>query len=92
MLFYLLCDRCRAPSTRIVNFGWPGEEAVYCEACYAAALPTLADGAASDTLPQDTRPRRVSRAPESASVGLPRYAPGGAYRCWRCFWATVMHP
>jgi hypothetical protein len=48
MLLYLFCDRCRAPSTRIIYPGWPGREAVYCARCYAATLKPIAGGAESD--------------------------------------------
>ena len=54
MLFYLLCDHCRAPSTKLLYPGWPGKEASYCERCYAATLKPVAGGAESTSSTSET--------------------------------------
>ncbi len=43
MIFYLLCDECQAPSTRIIHIGYPGMEKALCTACHeAGAQPAAA--------------------------------------------------
>jgi hypothetical protein len=48
MIFYLLCDECQAPSTRIVHIGYPGMEKALCNSCYEeSAEPAAAIASAA---------------------------------------------
>jgi hypothetical protein len=38
MIHYLLCDKCRAPSTQILWPGHPYKEQALCTRCYEAAV------------------------------------------------------
>jgi hypothetical protein len=38
MIHYLLCDKCRAPSTQILWPGYPYLEQALCTRCYEAAV------------------------------------------------------
>ena len=42
MIFYLLCDECQAPSTRIVHIGYPGMEKALCNSCYEGSAEPVA--------------------------------------------------
>jgi hypothetical protein len=44
MLLYLLCDACRAPSTRIIWPGYPGKEQALCDRCYLNTIKPIAGG------------------------------------------------
>jgi hypothetical protein len=52
MIHFLLCDKCRAPSTRIFWPGYPYKEQALCTPCYEALLRPCGETESRPTAPE----------------------------------------